>query len=235
MLPRTLPTWPALWLALAGTPGCVVRFYQPMSTLVQPVVVDPQAVNFPDLALDVRCVPGDALDLTAASRLCRNVRLLFEQQGAQVTTGTTPRGATSDADLEDDAGPPRPIRLTLELRARVVHRATDPLSWIVCLGTFTVVPAVSEYTFAQDIVIRDETGFLLADESLRGRLVTRSGAGVWLGNHLLDLTRPRDARVTGNAASVDLSTDLYGQLSQLVFNAQLQAQVLLPRAAEGQP
>lgn len=207
--------------------GCV-HFYQPMSDLHAPAVIDPRDQNFPRLALDVRCVPGDALDAIEASALCRQMRALFEQQGAQVTTGTTPRGAQSEADEEVADEPARPLQLTVELRAREVHRATDPLSVLLCLGTLTVVPAVSEFTFAQDVVIRDATGFLLADRSLEGRLVTRAGVGPWLGNHLLDLGRRREQRVTGDAAAEDLSSDLYQQLSQLVFNAQLQALVRQP-------
>lgn len=215
-------------LALMGS-GCV-HFYQPMSDLHAPAVIDPREQNFPDLALDVRCVPGDDLDLVEASRLCRNMRVLFEQQGALVTTGTTPRGAAAESD-EETADPPRPLQLTVELRAREVHRSTDPLSVVLCLASFTVLPAVSEFTFAQDVVIRDPSGFLLANASLEGRLVTRAGAGPWLGNRLLDLARPRDQRVSGDAAARDLSTDLYQQVSQLVFNAQLQALVRQPQVA----
>ena len=71
------------------------------------------------------------------------------------------------------------------------------------------------------------SGFLLATDRYRGRLVERFGAGVWVGNWVLDrFIREPEERLTGEAASTDLSNDLYRQLSQLVFNARMRQEAL---------
>ena len=212
-------------------PGCIVRSYQPLSGLHRPVVVDPSAPNFQDLRLTVYCVPADHLSLQQASALCQKVGALFENQGATVATKVD---ASEDEDFgdddDDDSATPDAVEpgigLTLELRARKVHSATHPLSWAATIMSFTLVPGVTEVTFAQDVVIRDQTGFLLATDSLQGRLVTYFGFGSWGGNKLIDLLwREKEDEVVGDAASRDLSNDMYRQLSQDVFNAKLQWQV----------
>lgn len=231
-----------LWVALSlSATGCI-RIYQPMSGLHRPVVVDPQLANFQDLNLVVRCIPEDLLTIQDASVLCRKVGTLFENQGARVTTSATASGAPEDdgeptAEGTRAAGAPGSAAatdLTLELRARRVHSDNSMVSWAICIASFTLVPAVSESTFAQDVVIRDGNGFLLVSDSLEGRLVQRFGAGTWIGNKFLDLvTRDRADELAGDAASRDLSSDLYRQLSQMVFNAEMQRQILeqAPRGA----
>lgn len=223
------PLWLALLLCLAAT-GCV-RVYQPMSGLNRPVVVDPQAANFRDVRLSVYCVPGDVVNARQAGVLCQNVGALFENQGAAVTTYT--RGRLELAGDDDElAGTPdaegsAPTDLALELRSRLVHEAVDPLSWVFCLMTSTLLPAVSESTFAIDTEVRDGTGFLLARETLQGRLVERFGIGTWAVNRVADLTwRSDDEKLTQDAANHDLSDDLYRQLSQILFNARMQWEVL---------
>lgn len=216
-----------LWLASCGT-GCV-RIYQPMSGLHRPVVVDPTLANFQDLRLAVHCVPEDLLNPADAAALCQKVETLFENQGAEVTTAGM--DSVDDTGQEEEGTAPADdaptTDLTLELRAHRVHQANNLLSWALCIGTFTLVPAVTESTFAQDVVIRDGTGFLLVSDSLEGRLVLRFGAGTWVANKLLDLAWRDDAdKLTGDAFNHDLSTDLYRQLSQMMFNAEMQWQIL---------
>ncbi len=222
----------ALWLTLvcSVTAGCV-RIYQPMSGLHRPAVVDPQAANFEDLRLTVHCVPGGLLSRGDASSLCRKVGTLFENQGAQVTIiDTVGRSDAIEEGLTEEAGEESSepqTDLTLELRARKLHEATHPLSWVLCIGTLTLLPGITEATFAQDVSIRDGNGFLLVSDSLEGRMVERFGGGPWVGNWLLDVVwRDKEDRLTGGAADRDLSADLYQQLSQLTFNAKMQWQVL---------
>jgi len=211
-----------------------VKVYQPVSGLHRPVVVDPQLANFHDVHLTVHCPPGDLVNPTEARALCRKVGILFENQGAKVTTYTTDRRLDDDPlagslpDEGDDQPPEHPpTDLILELRGRQVHEATNQLSWVLFFGTFTLVPAVSEFTFAQDVVVRDHSGFLLASDSLQGRIVRYSGAGTWITNKLLDLTfRDKEDRIIGDKPHSDLTADFYGQLSQLLFNAKMQWQVL---------
>jgi hypothetical protein len=210
-----------------------VRVYQPLSGLHRPVVVDPQLPNFQDVRLTMRCFPGDLLNAQEASALCQKVGTLFENQGALVLDGDEEEEEESEEsegeETEEGEEAPAPVpttELTMELRARKVHEANNLLSWAVCLASFTVVPGVSEATFAQDVVIRDATGSLLLSESLEGRLVLRFGAGTWLGNKLMDLTvRAPEDELTGNAVNQDLSDDMYRQMSQLLFNAKMQSQV----------
>lgn len=218
---RTSFVWLAAWLAS----GCVVRVYQPLSNLHRPSVIDPSLPNFEGVRLDVICLPGGLLSGQEAGALCQKVGLLFENQGAVVNATTSPGG--DDDDDDDPAAAVEPAtQLTLELRSRLVNRAYHPASWLLSAATFTVLPALSETTFAQDVVVRDETGFLLASETLEGRIVERFGAGPWLGNKLLDLARPRQERLTAQVMKVDVSNDLYRQLSQTLFNAKMQWEVL---------
>ena len=227
---------------LLSVSGCV-HTYQPMSGLHDPVIVDIQAPNFTGVSLTVYCVPGPDLSPQEASVLCQHVGTLFDNQGAEVRTVTSSRGLQDD-DLigmteEDNEGEDAipTTDLILELRGRRLSESNDPLLWTLCYATFTLVPAVSEFTFAQDAVVRDGSGFLLATDTVQGRIVRQFGGAVWVGNRLLDRLIREDAdEVTGAAAKNDLSNDLYRQLSQLVYNAKVQWQVLQeaspPDAAE---
>ena len=230
--PITRPLSPAaaiaLWLGLSGA-GCV-HAYQPMTGLQSPVVVDPQAANFVDLRLSVYCLQGDLLDPQEAVTLCQNIGLLFENQGAVVQTSTTARGLR-DAELADELGQAAeaagPADLVLEIRSRQVHQSNDSLWWAASISTLTIVPAITESTFAQDIVVRDASGFVLVSDSLQGRLIRRFGVGAWAGNAVLNkLVREEPDKVTEDTAGENLSEDLYRQLSQLVFNADVQRKLL---------
>jgi len=223
-------------LLLAATTGCI-HVYQPMAGFHGPVVVDPQARNFGDLSLTVVCERGDLLTAAEARTLCQHVGTLFEQQGAVVTTTTSESGA-GEFEFEEPAvpgeeeAPPPATDLTLELTSRELHKANDPVSWVLFFISATVVPAVTETSFAVDVTIKDESGFVLVADSLQGRLVRRMGVGAWGTNFLLDSFLREDAdRITGDAAHQDLSDDLYGQLGQLLFNAKMQWQVLSQAAA----
>ena len=214
-------------LALGGS-GCV-HTYQPLSGLHRPVVIDTGVANFEDVRLAIYCPPGDLLDASEAASLCRKVGVLFENQGAQVTTATRDRRlqdrAGADLGATEDDTPA--TDLILELRARDLHESNDPVTWLLCMGTFTLVPAITESTFSQDVIIRDGSGFLLGTDTLKGRVVRSFGVGAWAGNKLLDLVwRDKEEELTGDVAKRDLSADLYQQLSQLVFNAKMRQQVL---------
>lgn len=214
--------------------GCTVRVYQPLAGFHRPVVVDPQMPNFVDTRLALHCIPGNGLSPGAAATLCQRVRTLFENQGALVESQL---GFGPPDPLEPSAEPTpkeaRPIQLTVELRARNVHEAYHPLSWVLSVATLTLLPGVWEATFAQDIVIRDQTGFLLVTDSLEGRLVSRFGVGIWAGNALANVWRDEPDKIRKDSASADLSADLYRQLSQVVFNARMHA-VVLSDAASGE-
>lgn len=216
----------AAGVALSLSGGCTVRSYQPMSGLHRPVVVDPQLPNLADTRVDLHCIPRDLLNDERADRLCQRVAALLENQGAVVATHLG-EGQLEDIELgpvpEDEA--PR-TALSVELRAREIHRSNRPLSWAACVITLTVLPGITESTFAQDLVIRDGSGFLLVTDTLQGRLVTRFGAGTWIGNAVADLWRDDAEKIGGDAASKDLSADLYRQISQIVFNARMHARVL---------
>lgn len=231
----------ALWLLIPAVVGGCVRFYQPMSGLHRPVVVDPRLPNFQDLRLTVRCVPEDLLNAQEANALCSRVEALFENQGAEVITTTSAHGAPDDelaaapptADAAeapaDGATGPVPARteLTLELRARRLHQSHHPVSWVACIASFTVLAGITEHTFAQDVVIRDATGFPLVTESLEGRIVEQFGLGPWAGNVLLDLVARDEADdLAGDAFDRVVSADVYRQLSQMMFNAKMQWEVL---------
>jgi len=228
---------PLLWLLASATSGCVVHTYQAISGLPGPVIVDPLASNFEDVHLTVNCASGEYLSRFEASKLCDRVGTLFENQGAIVTT-VGPQGPFElggDTPL-DEADGPQIVRtdMTLDISAQQIHKANYPLSWALCIASFTLLPGVSETTFAQDVTIRDGEGFLLSRERMKGRMVRRFGGGPWAGNVLLDwVFRDKEDRLTGRAFEEDLSSDLYSQLSQMLFNAKMQREVLLPVAEVG--
>lgn len=253
---RTWRRWIAFgaWLVVGaatlvwGSVGCV-RVYQPMSGFHRPTVVNPQLPNFEDLRVELRCVPGGLLDASEASALCRKIAVLFENQGATIRDpeeearvaeddpadpNTMPglevdaadEGASADAAVADEPEAPR-TDLIMEVRARQTHFSGHPISWVLCVSSFTFLAGTLEQGFAQDVVIRDANGFLLVSDTFEGRIVSRMGLGPWLGNGIVDITmRKRKDRLIGDAMDRDISDDLYRQLSQDLFNAKMQRQVL---------
>ncbi|MBX2799666.1 MAG: hypothetical protein KTR31_18455 [Myxococcales bacterium] len=203
-----------------------------MSGLHTPVVVDVQAPNLADVRVALRCIPGDLFDATEAGVLCERVSVLFENQGAEVQV--IEEGGFFEEVVEGEEV--EPADLTVRLEGRKVEQATYPLSWVLCAGSFTLLPGVREHTFATDVIVRDAKGFLLATETLEGRLVERFGFGPYFGNWLMDrLARDKDERLTGDGANRDISEDLYAQLSQITFNAKMQAEVLRQDAQADAP
>ena len=200
-------------LASLGLSSCVT-VYQPLVSLQRPAVVDPRLPNFQGLRLGLRCVPGDDLDPSDSEALCSKVGVLFRNQGAQVL------GPTSDP-----ASPAPELRV--DLSTRKLHEENSTLLWVLSAMSFTLLPAVTEYSVAQDVKIRDANGFLLGSDSLQARFVRYFGVGVWGINWVLDvLVREDDEELTGNTASRDFSNDYYAQLSQLVFDARVRSTVL---------
>lgn len=211
---------------LALSTGCV-PIYQPLRGLNTPVVIDTQVQNLAGVRLTVHCVPGGMLTPLTAQELCQKVGVVFENQGALVTAVATPGGVEGLDDSPATASSTMPATdLDLEIRTRVIHQAHNPMLWVLCVLTFTIVPASTEYTFEHDVVIRDGTGFLLAEETLQGRMVQQFGIAAWAGNGLFNLWRLPQDEISYKAMKDDLSTDLYRQLSQAVFNAKMQWLVL---------
>jgi len=220
-----------------GSGACVV-VYQPLTGLQKPVVLDTGLANFEGLRLQINCVPNDFQDRTGAKLLCKKLETVFTNQGATVSTHALRGAPTETDDEEDDAEAKKPADLTMTLEAREIHRERNPILWVISFVTFTLLPAVTEYTFAQDISIRDASGFLLASETFQARIVRYFGAGAWVGNWILDkAVREESERLSGDAASRDFSHDFYGRLSQIVFNARMRRNVLLEaeRAAAEPP
>ncbi|MDY7226590.1 hypothetical protein [Hyalangium rubrum] len=223
------------WLLAVLSSGCVT-VYQPLVSLQRPVVVDPRVANFEGQRMLVRCIPGDYLQPDDAEQLCRNVRSLFANQGAEVEV-EVPRAGRS---TRDDQGGKKPD-LIIDLKARLVHEENSALLWALSGLTLTLVPAITESTFSQEITIRDSSGFLLASDTLQGRFVRYCGVGLWAVNGTLDLlVRSDEEDLTGDAPKKDFSKDFHGQLSQLAFNARMRSWVMRgfeepPRAQEAQP
>ena len=82
---------------LALSAGCV-PIYQPLRGLNTPVVIDTQVQNLAGVRLTVHCVPGGMLTPLTAQELCQKVGVVFENQGALVTTIATPGGVEGGLD-----------------------------------------------------------------------------------------------------------------------------------------
>lgn len=203
--------------------GCTTVVYQPLKGLQRPVALEPRAGTFTGLSLDVTCLQGDSLERQDAERVCRHVRRLFADQGAVVRTSTK-LGAGA---FEKEARDPFATKLKLDLQARH-HRLEAPgWGWFVSLYTATLVPAVSEETFVQDVRVRDEAGFLLGAETWQGRFVEYWGLGYSALNYALDHTvRAKDEMVTDDNAQKDFSRDFDRQLTQLLYNARVRAELM---------
>lgn len=207
---------------LAGLFSGCITVYQPLVSLQRPVAVDSQVANFEGTRLLVRCIPSDELPPPDAAVLCQNVSVLFRNQGAEVEMQVPREGSSSRA--KDDAGA---VDLVVDLRTRLLHEEDSTLLWVLYGVTMTLAPAITEQSFAQDVTIRDAGGSLLASDSLKARFVRYFGFGVWSVNWVADvLVRSEADEITGDGAKQDFSRDLYGQLSQLVFNAQVRSRVL---------
>jgi hypothetical protein len=223
-MPAAFPHFPRLFplvfALVALSTGCVT-VYQPLTGLARPVAIDPTRENFAGQRIRVRCITGEALDEDDAEKLCRNQRALFEAQGAEVDT-QVPRDGV---DLEEKGA--KPPDLIVELKARLLHKDSSPALWVLSVATLTLVPAIIDVTFAQDVTIRDPDGFLLVADSLQARFVTQVGIAVGAANLLMDwLVRPPKERLSTGAVQDDFSRDFHGQLSQLAFQARMRSWVM---------
>ncbi len=186
--------------ACALLAGCM-SVYQPMTGLHRPVAIDIDYANLAGTRLSIQCLPSEIVTDSEAEDLCRKLTRLYENQGATVETRTTPgRVGDPDGELADvratgEAAPK--MSLSVELSSRLIHKeVTNILWWSIR----------TDYTFAQDVVIRDASGFLLLRETLTGRFRKS------LGFRAL--------------AAKQFSRDYYAQLSQLALNAKMRRQVL---------
>jgi hypothetical protein len=206
----------AHWLLLffgLGALGCSRMVYQPMSGLHRPIAIDTQLGNFVETAISLRCSSDKALGESDVRKTCRRLKRLFERQGAQVRISTSydkPRQRDADDEVSAEDAPRRPggVQLFIELKALQLHaQSALPFFW----------DGHADFTFAHEVVIRDETGFLLARDRLTGRFVRRM-AWPWEDDDALPFSK-----------------DFYGQLSQLAFNARMRWIVTQPVAPPPAP
>jgi hypothetical protein len=237
IVPRPLRSGARMLLALAPLftfSGCMT-VYQPMMSLQRPVAVDPQDPNFKGQRLLVRCIPGEWADPGESQTLCQNVSTLFSNQGAKVDVEIP--GETFGEDDEHEApavraaqkarAPPSRPDLIIELSARRLAYDNTGLNWFLCWATLTLIPAVTDVTFAQDVVVKDADGFLLVQDSLQARFIRYFGFGVWAINGLADLiVRSKEEKLLGDAPRRDFSHDFHEHLSQLALTATVRERVL---------
>ncbi len=220
--PRLPPTCLVCCLLALGASGCVT-VYQPLVGLQRPLAVDPEIENLEGQRLLVRCVPSDALEPTEAEQLCRRMRSLFMNQGAAVETEVPRKNAGFATWGQAQAKPD----LIIELRSRLLHEERNGWLLALCIASLGLWPSTSEFEFAQDVTIRDGSGFLLSTDSLQGRFIRWVGLTSWVLDAVLDLfVRPKDEALTGDGAQRQFSRDFYGQLSQLAFGARMRSAVM---------
>jgi hypothetical protein len=197
-------------------------------------MVDMTLPNFNGLRLLVRCTPGDGADFGESEDLCNNMQTLYSNQGAKVEIEIPPEPSENGENTENaGGGEPPPERsglkpdLIIDLKARKVHSENSPLLWVLCIASATLIPAITEATYAQDVVIRDPEGFLLVQDSLQARFIRYFGLAFWGVNGLLDLfVRPKGEGLIGTNHQKDFSKDFQGQLSQLAFHAWMRSKIL---------
>ncbi|MEM6733961.1 MAG: hypothetical protein AAF658_20530 [Myxococcota bacterium] len=194
--------------------GCMT-VYHPLRGLQRPTLVELNAPNFAQTAIELRCIEGGALDRDGARRLCQFIRQVFENQGATVFDRTEIAFADAE-DLEAES----PTELIVELRSRETASDVNYSSQFLSVVTLTLVPAIREESVAQTVIIRDAGGRELAQETLEWRMRHYVGIGIVGVNYLLDVTaRDEDDTLTGDVADERFSRDLYRQVSQIAFNA----------------
>lgn len=215
--------WAAIAIAMTGC----VTVYQPLVGLQRPIAVDPQSPNtFTSTRVLLRCHPADGVEPDV---LCRNLRSSLTKQGATVTTEVVRPSARAAAATPSE-NPPQYI---IDITSKLIHQHDDFLLAVLCGLSFTLVPAISEMTYGQEISIRDAQGFMLAQQSLQERFVESFGLGVWALNGLIDLIiRPKDEQVTGDGYKAEFTRDLHGHLAQLLYNAKVRARVMNSFAPE---
>ncbi len=244
-----------LLIGIVAIQGACMTVYQPMSGLHRPVIVDPQIANFQDLRIKAHCVPGEFMPRRQAEVLCRRMEALLTNQGAKVSTITTLGGLIDPEDEEEEEGEKKISQadkdnrskraqkhkefkhdLTVRIKARLIHEEENMALTTLFYVTGTLSPRIAEYTFAQDITIYDASGFLLGSDSLKGRFIEYTGIGIWGVNKILDWTVREDSeKLTGDQAKNDFSKDFYAQLSQMIFNANMQRRVLNSSADAKRP
>jgi hypothetical protein len=221
-LPRPARGGIGLLALLGGIASGCVTVYQPLVSLQRPAPIDNQLASFQGQRFLIRCLPGEYLAATDTQRLCFKVRNLFAVQGAEVEVEVPVEGRPAGAG----ASGARPD-LSIELRSRLLHQENSMILWFLSIMSFTLVPTIAEFTFAQEVTIRDGAGFVLASDSLQGRFVRYFGLGVWGVNRALDLlVRSDDEKLTGDLAQQEFSRDYYQQVSQLAFDAHMRSLVL---------
>lgn len=225
------------FLTLVACASSCVTVYQPVTSLQRPTVIDPASPNFKDMNIRVRCVPDaqGGADTGESEDLCRNMSALLSNQGAHVQT-EVPEDADKPPQIseneEDESAAkdkkPRDTQpdLTIEIKSRKLHNDNSPWLWALCYLTLTLSPAITEATFAQDIVISDAEGFVLLSETLQARFIRYFGFAYWGINALMDLFRPKGEELIGNNHRRDFSRDFHRQISQLTFNATMRERVL---------
>ncbi|MCU0695030.1 MAG: hypothetical protein MUC96_00725 [Myxococcaceae bacterium] len=208
------------WLVVALISTGCVTVYQPLVGLQRPIAIDPSWSNtFAGTKLHLRCHQADGVE---ADVLCRNLRTAFSKQGAAVTTEVVRQPGRSA--MAPNADPPQYV---MDITSRRVGQSASALSAVLCIITFTIVPQVEEYSFAQDVTVRDAQGFILAQQTFHERFVESFGVGVWAVNGLLDLlVRPKEEQVTGDRFKEEFSKDLHGHLGQVLYNASVRARVM---------
>ena len=229
-----LPSLRRVLLAAAAAallPGCVT-VYQPLAGLQRPVVLSTEAGNFEGQRILVRCLPGDAsVPRPDVEHLCRNLRTVLSSQGAEAQVDVLHDGHSRSSRDEGEAPPD----LIVEVSSRLLHQASAPILSLFSVLTATLVPMIEEFTFAQDVTVRDGEGTLLASDSLQGRFIQYIGVGVWAVNGVVDLAvRQPGEKINDEAIKQDFSRDLYGQISQLTLHAMMRERVLrgFPAAAK---
>lgn len=213
--------------------ACLTVVYQPLSALRQPVGIDVRKANFEGMTIHLKCFSGALLQPEDADNLCRNVSEALERQSAKVQLDQPNEEDSTADDTGKSEGETPPVakpagaqtglpssKLIVELSAKRVRILRNGWLGPLSFYTLTLVPQIEDFTDEQRIVVRDESGFVLADQSFQLRFIEYTGFGYLALNTIANfLFRSEEEQIVEGTADRLMTRDLHRQLSQVVMNA----------------
>ena len=245
----------ALLFCLSGCAGFSTYYYQPLAGLQRPIAIDIKKRNFSQLKINLNCVFSKEFSKSDSSFVCEKLQNSLVAQGAEVKiisdendadkeeekNEKSDNASKSDSDKKNKnnlaeklADIPQEYRIDVD--SKEIFRDRNTWMWALAIPSFTFFPVKEEYVSRATLRIVNPKGFLLATDYLDARFIRYISIPYAGMNLLLNwLFRSPDEKVSAETLHLRLSEDFYGQLSQIILNAQKREQLWLmaPRSDVG--